>query len=135
MNMFSKKEASERWGVKEKTLEMRLTRDSKKVERDMLGTRKSGGNWMVSRAYMMDRFGKEVMSDTTEGVFATLEKHDVLIEKGRHGCLVKFVEEVNEAGVLLVDGTEDVFVSRSEFKRWEERYGLLCRAADRHDVK
>lgn len=135
MNMFSKKEASARWGVKEKTLEMRLTRDAKKVERDMLGTRKSGGNWMVSRAYMMDRFGEEMMVDATEGVFSTLEKHDIVIQKERHGCGIKFVEEVNRAGVLLVDGTEDVFVSRSDFKRWDEHYALLCRAADRHDLK
>lgn len=135
MNMFSKKEASARWGVKEKTLEMRLTRDAKKVDRDMLGTRKSGGSWMVSREYMVDRFGEEVVVDAMEGLFQTLERHDILIQKDRHGCGIKFVEEVNEAGVLLVDGTEDAFVPRSEFKRWEEEYALLCRAVNRHDLK
>ncbi len=59
MDVFSKAEAADLWCLKFKTLEMRLIRDSRNKGKSMLGTRKSGGNWIVTREYMEDRFGTQ----------------------------------------------------------------------------
>lgn len=59
MDVFSKAEAAHLWAIKNKTLEMRLIRDSRNTTRKMLGTRKSGGNWIVTREYMEDRYGNQ----------------------------------------------------------------------------
>lgn len=59
MDVFSKSEAARLWDLKNKTLEMRLIRDSTNPKKSMLGTRKSGGNWIVSREYMEDRYGSQ----------------------------------------------------------------------------
>lgn len=59
MDVFSKAEAAHLWDLKFKTLEMRLIRDSTNPKKSMFGTRKSGGNWIVTREYMEDRYGSQ----------------------------------------------------------------------------
>lgn len=60
MDVFSKSEAAYLWAIKDKTLEMRLFRDNTSPNKKMMfGTRKSGGNWIVTREYMEDRYGSQ----------------------------------------------------------------------------
>ena len=47
---------------------------------------------------------------------------------------MKFVEEVNEGGILLVDGIKDEWYETEELYVIDEKYQLLCKAEDRKDV-
>lgn len=57
MDVYSKKEACELWGIPIPTLESRLNRDNK-VGNGMQGTRKSAGVWLVTKEYMVKRYGE-----------------------------------------------------------------------------
>lgn len=56
-DFYTKTEAVEVWGITKHALEKRLIRDIR-AGRSMLGTRKSGAVYIISRAYMEDRYGK-----------------------------------------------------------------------------
>lgn len=56
--VMSKKEACELWGIKHRNLEERLNQDNKN-DREMYGTRKSGGTWFISRRYMEAKYGSQ----------------------------------------------------------------------------
>lgn len=63
-----------------------------------------------------------------------LKEGDILISKKPHSCTVKFVEAVDEIGILLVDGVKDEYFVPEEFKLIREKYKLLCKKEDRIDV-
>lgn len=58
---------------------------------------------------------------------------DIVVRKEKHSCDVRFVEEVNPAGVLLVNGVEDVFYDTESMERLYDEYELLCEREDRKD--
>lgn len=63
-----------------------------------------------------------------------IEIDDILISREPHSCVVKFVEEVNEGGVLLVDGIQDEWYEIRELYIIDEKYEMLCKKEDRKDI-
>lgn len=61
---------------------------------------------------------------------------DVLISMEPHSCVVKFVEEVNEKMILLVDGIQDESYPIDYFYEniIKKKYRLLCSKEDRKDL-
>lgn len=58
MDVYSKKEACDLWGVPVATLESRLNRD-RAAGNPMYGTRKSAGVWIVTKEYMEVKYGNK----------------------------------------------------------------------------
>jgi hypothetical protein len=54
LKRYTLKEAAETWGVKETTLRQRLFQDTRRGYK-MHGSRKYGGTWIVTDAYMKNR--------------------------------------------------------------------------------
>lgn len=63
-----------------------------------------------------------------------LRKGDILIEKSRFTCKVKFVEYVDEAGVILVDGTKDESYKVEDYDKMWKKYEVLVRRENREDT-
>jgi len=63
-----------------------------------------------------------------------VEKGDVVIRRERHSCDVRFVEAVDDTGILLVNGVQDRFYTPVEFDLFEKEYELLVRKEDRLDT-
>jgi len=58
---------------------------------------------------------------------------DVVIRKLKHSCDVRFVEDADETGILLVNGIKDKFYEPHEFKHFYKDYELLVKKEDRLD--
>lgn len=58
---------------------------------------------------------------------------DVVIRKLKHSCDVRFVEDADETGILLVNGKKDKYYEFDEFDLFNEEYELLVRKEDRLD--
>lgn len=81
-----------------------------------------------------DYNGVIVKSDELEKTPYEIEYEDVLIEKGKHSCTVKFVEQADEYGILLVDGIKDTHYLRKDIRKIYEKYNMLCKKKDRKDL-
>lgn len=90
------------------------------------------GEWIKDMFNPSTLSNKELIWDR----YATLdlEEGDVLISRELHSCKVKFVEEVNEDCILLVDGLKDESYEKEEFYLIAQQYEILCKAKDRKDV-
>lgn len=64
-----------------------------------------------------------------------IKEGDILISTKPHSCSVKFVEEVNEELILLVNGIKDESYEIKDFynRIMGKKYQLLCKKEDRKD--
>ena len=64
-----------------------------------------------------------------------IKEGDILISTEPHSCSVKFVEEINDELILLVDGVRDESYSIKDFysEVIGKKYRLLCKKEDRKD--
>lgn len=107
-----------------------------------LSHKREDSNWDIVKIFNPD-FSRTVISLSTAQHTSLiwdryptldLEVGDVLISKDLHSCKVKFVEDVNENHILLVDGVKDVPYDKEEFYLIAQQYEILCKAEDRRDV-
>lgn len=64
-----------------------------------------------------------------------VKQGDLVIEREKHSCNVKFVEGADETGILLVDGVKDEYFEAEHggFERFYDKYKLLCKKEHRED--
>lgn len=59
-----------------------------------------------------------------------IEKGDLVIKKGKNEAKTYFVEDIDEFGILLVDGVKDMWFEDDEFDEFHQQYRLLVKAKD-----
>lgn len=64
-----------------------------------------------------------------------VKEGDLVIERGKHSCNVKFVEAIDEECILLVSGVRDEVFMKPEFPLFYQKYQLLCKKEDRQDLR
>jgi hypothetical protein len=60
----------------------------------------------------------------------SIEKGDLVIKKGKNEAKTYFVEDINEFGILLVDGIQDMYYEEDELYKFYQQYRLLAKAKD-----
>lgn len=58
---------------------------------------------------------------------------DIVINKKRHSCDIRIVEDADEEGILLVNGIKDKYYAKEEFGDFHREYELLVRKEGRLD--
>ena len=59
-----------------------------------------------------------------------IEKGDLVIKKGKNEARTYFVEDIDEFGILLVDGIQDMYYEEDELYKFYQQYRLLVKAKD-----
>ena len=59
-----------------------------------------------------------------------IEKGDLVIKKGKNEAKTYFVEDIDEFGILLVDGIQDMYYEEDELYKFYQQYRLLVKAKD-----
>ena len=59
-----------------------------------------------------------------------IEKGDLVIKKGKNEARTYFVEDIDEFGILLVDGIQDMYYEEDELYKFYQQYRLLCRESN-----
>ena len=64
------------------------------------------------------------------GITGGFEKGDLVIKKGKNEAKTYFVEDIDEFGILLVDGIQDMYYGEDELYKFYQQYRLLVKAKD-----